>query len=150
MLPRTRKVDCSGMEPRRLYDESRFKLSSEDNRVRVWRPRDGRLNPAFALLRHTIPSAGVMVWDTIAYNTRSSLVLICGTMTPQRFVHDILQPHVLPIMQRLLGTIFKQNNPRPHTARVSQDCLHTVTNLPWPARFPDLSPKVHIWDHVGR
>ncbi|GFX25384.1 transposable element Tcb2 transposase [Trichonephila clavipes] len=30
-------------------DESRFNLSSDDNRVRVWRPRDERLNPAFAL-----------------------------------------------------------------------------------------------------
>ncbi|GFW26513.1 transposable element Tcb2 transposase [Trichonephila clavipes] len=30
-------------------DESRFDLRCEDNRVRVWRPRGERLNPAFAL-----------------------------------------------------------------------------------------------------
>ncbi|GFX60245.1 transposable element Tcb1 transposase [Trichonephila clavipes] len=30
-------------------DESRFNLSSGDNRIRVWRPRGERLNPAFAL-----------------------------------------------------------------------------------------------------
>ncbi|GFU05013.1 transposable element Tcb2 transposase [Trichonephila clavipes] len=30
-------------------DESRFNLCSDDNRVRVWRPRGERLNPAFAL-----------------------------------------------------------------------------------------------------
>ncbi|GFV96166.1 transposable element Tcb1 transposase [Trichonephila clavipes] len=30
-------------------DESRFHLSSDDNRVRVWRPRGERINPAFAL-----------------------------------------------------------------------------------------------------
>ncbi|GFW32747.1 transposable element Tcb2 transposase [Trichonephila clavipes] len=30
-------------------DESRLNLSSDDNRVRVWRPRGERLNPAFAL-----------------------------------------------------------------------------------------------------
>ncbi|GFW52542.1 transposable element Tcb2 transposase [Trichonephila clavipes] len=29
-------------------DESRFNLSSDDNRVHVWRPRGERLNPAFA------------------------------------------------------------------------------------------------------
>ncbi|GFV35369.1 transposable element Tcb1 transposase [Trichonephila clavipes] len=34
-------------------------------------------------------------------------------------------------------------------ARVSQDCLRTVTTLPWPARSPDLSPIKHIWDHLG-
>ncbi|GFX90960.1 transposable element Tcb2 transposase [Trichonephila clavipes] len=42
-------------------DESRFNLSSDDNRVHVWRPRGDRLNPAFALLRHIAPTAGVMV-----------------------------------------------------------------------------------------
>ncbi|GFU32225.1 uncharacterized protein TNCV_3834411 [Trichonephila clavipes] len=42
------------------------------------------------------------------------------------------------------------NDARPHTARVSQDCLRTVSTLPWPARFPDLSPIEHIWYHLGR
>ncbi|GFX04606.1 transposable element Tcb1 transposase [Trichonephila clavipes] len=84
-------------------DESRFNLSSDDNRVRVWRPRREHLNSAFALQRHTAPTAGVMVWGAIAYNTRSplDLVLISGTMTAQRYVHHILQPHMLPLMQRL-------------------------------------------------
>ncbi|GFS63853.1 transposable element Tcb2 transposase [Trichonephila clavipes] len=41
-------------------------------------------------------------------------------------------------------------NALPHTARVSQDYLRTVTTLPWPARSPDLSPIEHIWDHLGR
>ncbi|GFS73838.1 transposable element Tcb2 transposase [Trichonephila clavipes] len=128
--------------------ESRFNLSSDDNRVRVWRPRGERLNPAFALQRHTSPTVGVMVWGVIAYNTRSPLVLIRGTMTAQRYVHDILLPHVLLLMQRFPGAIFQQDNGRPHTARVSQDCLRTITTLPWPARSPDLSPIEHIWDHL--
>ncbi|GFY34555.1 transposable element Tcb2 transposase [Trichonephila clavipes] len=42
-------------------DESRFSVSSNDNCVRVWRPRGERLYPAFALQRHTTPTAGVMV-----------------------------------------------------------------------------------------
>ncbi|GFV38746.1 transposable element Tcb1 transposase [Trichonephila clavipes] len=41
-------------------DESRFNLSSDDNRVRVWRPRGERLNPASALQRHTAPTAGAI------------------------------------------------------------------------------------------
>ncbi|GFV92903.1 transposable element Tcb2 transposase [Trichonephila clavipes] len=72
-------------------DESRFNLSSDDNCVRVWRPGGERLNPAFALQRHTAPTACVMVWGEIAYITRSILVLIRGTMTAQRYVHDILK-----------------------------------------------------------
>ncbi|GFY08210.1 transposable element Tcb1 transposase [Trichonephila clavipes] len=50
-------------------------------------------------------------------------------MTTQRYVHDILQAHVLPLMQRLPGAIFQQDNTRSHTAKVSQDCLRTATAL---------------------
>ncbi|GFW35930.1 transposable element Tcb2 transposase [Trichonephila clavipes] len=123
---------------------------SDDNRVRVWRPRGERLNPVFALQRHTALTAGVTGWGAVAYNTRSPLALFRGTITAQGYVHDILQPHVLPLMQRLPGAIFQQENSRTHTARVSQDCLRTVTTLPWLARSPDLSPIKHIWDHLER
>ncbi|GFU35680.1 transposable element Tcb2 transposase [Trichonephila clavipes] len=125
-------------------DETRFNLTSDDIRVRVWRPRGTRLNPAFALKRHTAFTAGVMLWGTIAYNTRSTLVLIRVTMTAQRYIHGILQTHVLLLMQRLSRVIFQQYNTRPHMARVSQDCLRIVTTLPWPARSPDLS-SIEIW-----
>ncbi|GFU89864.1 transposable element Tcb2 transposase [Trichonephila clavipes] len=91
VVPRTTRLDCSGMEP----------ACGE------------RLNLAFALQRHTAPTAGVMSWGAIAYNARLPLVLIRGTMTAQRYVPDILQPHVLPLMQRLLGAVFQQDNARP-------------------------------------
>ncbi|GFU88058.1 transposable element Tcb1 transposase [Trichonephila clavipes] len=45
---------------------------------------------------------------------------------------------------------FQQDDARPHTARVSQDCLCTVSTLPWPDRSPDLSPIKNIWDHLRR
>ncbi|GFW87400.1 l-Fucosyltransferase [Trichonephila clavipes] len=53
-----------------------------------------------------------------------------GTMTAQWYVHDILQPYVLPLKQRLPEASFQQDNTRPHTASVSQKCLRIVTNLP--------------------
>ncbi|GFU49052.1 transposable element Tcb2 transposase [Trichonephila clavipes] len=123
-------------------DEYRFNLSCDDNHVRVWRPRDERLNPAFALQRHTASTAGVIVWGAKAYNTRSPLVLIRGTMTDQRYVHDILQPHMLPLIQRLPGTIFQQDNARPHTARgcgspvakVSDHGRHVMSSSPVPLK----------------
>ncbi|GFS79630.1 transposable element Tcb2 transposase [Trichonephila clavipes] len=143
VVPHTRKLDCSETEPGR--DESRFNLISDDNRARVWKP----LNPAFALQRQTAPIAGVMVWGTIAYNVLSPPVLIRGTVTAQRYVHDILQPHVLPLIQWLPGSIFQQDNARLPTAMMSQYCLSTFTTLPSPALSSDLSPIEHIWDHLG-
>ncbi|GFS66011.1 transposable element Tcb1 transposase [Trichonephila clavipes] len=124
-------------------DKSRFSVSSGDNRVRVWRPRGERLNPVFVLQRHTAPTAGVMVWGASAYNTRSPLVLIRGTMAAPRYVHDILQSHVLPLMQWLLGAIFQQDNARSHAARVSQDLF---LGLPDPQICLQSSISGIIWN----
>ncbi|GFX50669.1 transposable element Tcb2 transposase [Trichonephila clavipes] len=87
-------------------DESRLNISSDD--IRVWRPRGERLNPAFALQRHTASRVGVMGWGAIAYNTLFPLVLIRDTMTAQRYVYDILQPHVFPLMQWLPEATFSK------------------------------------------
>ncbi|GFU36329.1 transposable element Tcb1 transposase [Trichonephila clavipes] len=71
-------------------------------------------------------------------------------MTAQPYAHDILKQHMLPLMQRQPGAIFQQDNAWPRTVSVSQDCLHTVTTLSWPAQSPDLSPIEHISDHLER
>ncbi|GFT74337.1 transposable element Tcb2 transposase [Trichonephila clavipes] len=108
--------------------QHRFNLSSDGNRIIVWRPHGERLKSAFDLQQHTTPTVGVMVWGS--FPTIHGIYHV--TMTTQRYVYDILQTHVLPLMQWLPGSIFQQDNDRPHTARVSQDCLLTVTALLWP------------------
>ncbi|GFX68591.1 transposable element Tcb2 transposase [Trichonephila clavipes] len=105
-------------------DESRFILGTDDNRVRVWR------RPA--------------------YDSRSTLIVMRGTLTGQCYVDDILRPHVRPFLNGLPGAIFEQDNARPHTARVAQDFLRHFQTLPWPARSPDLSPVEHAWDQLKR
>ncbi|GFY22482.1 transposable element Tcb2 transposase [Trichonephila clavipes] len=126
-------------------DESRFNLSSDGKRVRVGRPRRESLNPA--LQRHTSTTAGVRIWGATDYDTRSPLILIHDKLTAQRRVYDILQPHVLSLMEGLPRVIFQQDNARSHTARISQDCLNPISSLSCPARSPDFSPIEHIWNH---
>ncbi|GFY33045.1 transposable element Tc1 transposase [Trichonephila clavipes] len=91
-------------------DESRFVLGTDDSRVRVWR------RPA--------------------YDSRSTLIVMRGILTGQRYVDDIFRPHVGPFLYGLPGAIFRQDNARPHTARVAQDFLCHFQTLPWPAAPP--------------
>ncbi|GFU71822.1 transposable element Tcb2 transposase [Trichonephila clavipes] len=75
-------------------------------------------------------------------------------MTAQRCVNDLCwhvhdMHHMCATHATAPMSHFQPDNARPHTARVSQDCLRTVTSLPWPARSPDLSPIEHIWDPLG-
>ncbi|GFT67400.1 transposable element Tc1 transposase [Trichonephila clavipes] len=79
-----------------LSDESRVFGGTDDNHVRVWRHPGERYISPHTVLRHTSLTAGVMVWRAIAYDSRSTLIVMRGTLTGQRYVDDILQLHTLP------------------------------------------------------
>ncbi|UYV77921.1 Transposase [Cordylochernes scorpioides] len=108
-------------------DESRFCLSSDSRRVRVWRRRGERSNPAAIVERPTVRQRGIMVWGAIAYDSRSPLLRIQGTMTAQRYVDDVLRPVTLPYLQGVPNALYQQ-----------------------PPYSPDLSPIEHVWDIIGR
>ncbi|GFU35182.1 transposable element Tcb1 transposase [Trichonephila clavipes] len=88
-------------------DESRFVWGTDDDRVRVWRGPGQWYNSSHTVLRHTARTAGVMVWGDIAYYSRSTLIVMRGTLTGQRYVDDILGPHVGPFLNGLPWAIFQ-------------------------------------------
>ncbi|GFW50858.1 uncharacterized protein TNCV_3591401 [Trichonephila clavipes] len=61
------------------------------------------------VLRHTARTAFVMVSGAIAYYSRSTLIVMRGTLTGQRYVDDILRPHVGPFLNGLPGAISQQD-----------------------------------------
>ncbi|GFW35358.1 transposable element Tcb2 transposase [Trichonephila clavipes] len=90
----------------------------------------------------------VWLWRRPAYDRRSTLIVMRGTLTVQRYVDDILRPLVVPFLNGFPGTIFQQDNSRPHTALIAQDFVRHFQTLPWPVRSPDLYPVEHVWDQL--
>ncbi|UYV61168.1 hypothetical protein LAZ67_1003689 [Cordylochernes scorpioides] len=96
---------------------------SDSRRVRVWRRRGERSNPAAIVERPTVRQRGIMFWGAIVYDSRSPLLRIQGTMTAQRYVDDVLRPVTLPYLQGVPNALYQQDNARPQTARISQQAL---------------------------
>ncbi|GFV44014.1 transposable element Tcb2 transposase [Trichonephila clavipes] len=134
-----------------LSDESLFVLGTDDNRVRVWRHPGERYNSSPTVLRHTALTTGVMVWGGIAYDSRSTLIVMRGTLTDQRYVDDILRLHVGPFLNGLPGAKFYS---KIMLVRIQQQLLihflRHVDTLPWAAYSCDLSPVEHVWDQLKR
>ncbi|GFV64519.1 uncharacterized protein TNCV_1042931 [Trichonephila clavipes] len=98
--------------------------------LRNWtatRSRDECLNRTFTLQRSTGPTAGLMVWSTIANGTRLPAMFFLDTI--QRYVHDNLQPHLLPLMTELSGVIFQRTPTH----------IKDATRLPPPHYHPSLA-----------
>ena len=131
--------------------ESRFKMSYNDGRIRIRRYDGERKLRTCILQRHRGPTPSVMVWGAIGYNMRYRLLLIESNMNTNRYIREVLQPEVLPLLQATPHAIFHQDNGRPHVARTVQAFFQRrrVSLLPWPARSPDMSPIEHVWHMVG-
>ncbi|GFY19313.1 transposable element Tcb1 transposase [Trichonephila clavipes] len=81
-------------------------------------------------------------------------------MTAQRYVHDILQPHVLPLMQRLPGAIFQQYSAShgkgvtrlsPHSYYLSLVCTlpRFISNRAYLLSFGTASWASHEFERTG-
>ena len=95
-----------------------------------------------------------MVWAGISATAKTDLVFIDGNLNGQRYIDEVLTPHVLPFLRHMsvADPIFQDDNARPHRAAIVDDFLrvNNVNRMDWPAMSPDLSCIEHVWDVIWR
>ena len=124
-----------------------------DGRLRVWRRNGERHAEVNVQPRHAYNGGSVMVWAGVTADRRTDLVVVPGILTGQRYIDEILRPHVVPFLRPMGNNgIFQDDNARPHRARIVDGFLqaNNVRRLEWPAMSPDLSCIEHVWDVLGR
>ncbi|KAK2577931.1 hypothetical protein KPH14_000956 [Odynerus spinipes] len=104
-------------------NEPRFCVETGDARISIRRRRGERLAKTCVQPRHWHRQRGVMAWGAIAYEGWSCLLCVQGTLRSVRYITEVLQPVVVPLIRRLGGTTFQQDNARPHAARSVQGFL---------------------------
>lgn len=107
-------------------------LQHRDGRVRVYRRKNKRFANNCVVEVDRTSGGSVMMWGAISYNQRTSLVLVTGNLTAQRYHDKILQPHILPVINTERERFFSTTTPD-HTQNVLLSTfLLTTTSLCYP------------------
>ncbi|GFU09875.1 transposable element Tcb1 transposase [Trichonephila clavipes] len=106
-------------------DERRFGLSSDCRRQLIWRESGTAYRPENIQEKNRYPTCSIMVWAGIMIIGLTRLHVVAnGTMTGQRYIDEVLLPHVR-LFRGAVGDkfVFMDDNAACHRTLAVQDCL---------------------------
>ncbi|KAJ8869620.1 hypothetical protein PR048_028612 [Dryococelus australis] len=87
-----------------------------------------------------IPPAGIIVWSAVAYDGRSTLIMLHGILTAQLCIGGILSPRLLPFLAGIPGPVFQRDDTRTAQATGRPGLSHVTSKhrhgLPAPLTCP--------------
>ncbi|GFT21065.1 transposable element Tcb2 transposase [Trichonephila clavipes] len=111
--------------PSEPYELVFFHLSSDCRRQLIWRESGIAYRPENIQEKDRYPTCSIMVWGSIMINGRTRLHVVAnGTMTGQRYIDEVLLPHVR-LFRGAVGDkfVFMDYNATCHRTLAVQDCL---------------------------
>ncbi|CAF4836714.1 unnamed protein product [Pieris macdunnoughi] len=113
---------CRNFRPDVLFtDESRFRLTRCDGRLRVYRRPGERYSAAAVQEYDKFGCGSVMVWGGVSLDERTDLVVVPGRLCAQTYIENVLEDHVWPAAYGMgPDFLLMQDNARPHTAAITR------------------------------
>ncbi|GFT56094.1 hypothetical protein TNCV_811451 [Trichonephila clavipes] len=104
---------------------SQMRVGSDCRRQLIWRESGTAYRPENIQEKDRYPTCSIMVWAGIMINGRTRLHVVAnGTMTGQRYIDEVLLPHVR-LFRGAVGDkfVFMDDNATCHRILAGQDCL---------------------------